>query len=125
MRPAATVKSVGVVSTTCTAWHLLPAHVPPRQLWPHAPQLAALVVVFTQPLPQTVSFAAQVTQLPAMQAAPATHWVFVVQLVTQSVVPHTNGLQGCVVEAAQAPAPLHPAMLVAVPLAQLGWRQTV
>jgi hypothetical protein len=87
--------------------------------------LAALVEVFTHALPHTVSVAAQTTQLPAVQAAPATHWVLDVQLVTQAVAPQTNGEHGCVVDAAHAPAPLQPAMLVAVPLAQVGCRQTV
>src|SRR5678815_1209178 len=104
------------MSTTCTGWHL-----PLTQ----APQLVALVDVFTQAVPQTVSVPAHMTQLPAMQAAPATHWLFEVQVVTHAEVPQMNGLHGRVVAAGHAPAPLQPAMAVSTPLAQLGWRQTV
>ena len=87
--------------------------------------MPALLDVFTHALPQTVSLAAHITQLPAMQTAPATHWLFAVQLVTHAVAPHTKGLHARVVAAGHAPAPLQPAMAVSVPLAQLGWRQTV
>jgi hypothetical protein len=86
--------------------------------------LAASVAVFTHELPHTVSVAAHVTQLPVMQTAPATHWLADVQLVTHEVAPQMNGLHGCVVDVEHAPAPLHPAMPICMPLAQLGWRQT-
>jgi hypothetical protein len=122
---AVTAKSVGTMSTTCTGWHLPPTHAPPRQLWPQAPQLAALVDVFTH-AGAADGLGARAHDAVAGHAGRARD-----ALAVRGAGGHACG--GAADEraartrrrAGHAPAPLQPAIAVSTPLAQLGWRQTV
>jgi hypothetical protein len=91
-------------------------HVPPRQLWPHAPQFEPSLPLTLMQLPeQIVCPAPQTVQTPLTQVAPEMHWALLVQLVRQDEVPQANSLQLWVTARGQLPAPLHVAAKVSVP----------
>jgi hypothetical protein len=100
-------------------------HVPPKQLWPQAPQLLPSLDRVAHALGQTLFPAAQAVQTPPTQAAPETHWLLLVQLVSQAVAPHTNCPQLWVVAVGQLPAPLQLTAKVSVPPEQLAVPQLV
>lgn len=73
-----------------TGAHVPLLQVPPRQLWPQAPQLLLSVNRFAQAFGHTVFPPVQAVQLELTHAAPETHWLLLLQLITQELAPQTN-----------------------------------
>lgn len=80
---------------------------------------------FAHAFGQTVWPDVQAVHVPFTQAAPETHWVLAVQLVSQAVAPHMYWPQLLVVAVGQLPAPSQFAASVWDPLEQVADRQLV
>jgi len=102
-----------------------PLHPPPWQPWPQAPQLLPSVMRFAHAFGHTVVPAPQVWHWLPTHAAPAAHWLLVLQVVVQAVAPQMKGAQGVLTGPGQLPLPSQPAAAVALPPMQLAMRQGV
>lgn len=98
-------------------------HWPPRQLCPQAPQLVPSLGRFAQAFGQAVWPEVQGVQTLFTQASPWRHWLLLLQLVRQALVPQMNWPQVCVTAVGQFPAPSQPAASVCIPIEQLADRQ--